>query len=72
MIPYKDIDWDSWVEAYEYWSDYIKVKFKTNIKIYTYTYQTAWSHNVEKMKILADRWDWLQAYINTNKPWFVR
>lgn len=70
MIPYADINNDSWVEAYENWSDYIKVKFKTNSSIYTYTHSSAGEAHVENMKTLAQAWDWLQAYINTNKPGF--
>jgi len=63
MIPYKDIDNDSWVKAYEYGEDYIRVQFKDS-SIYWYTYSSAWKLHIEKMKQLADRWDWLNAYIN--------
>ncbi len=66
MIPYKNIDWDSWIIAYEYWDNYIKVKFSSNV-IYTYTYAISWNTHVEKMKKLADLWNWLNAYINLNK-----
>lgn len=66
MKPYKDTDRDSWVIAYEYWDDYIKVKFSSNV-IYMYTYASAWSVHIEKMKKLADLWDWLNAYIIVNK-----
>lgn len=63
MIPYKDTDWDSWIIAYEIWMDYIKVKFNSNA-IYTYSYSSAWEKHVEKMKELAQIWNWLNAYIN--------
>ena len=66
MIPYKDLDWDSWVIAYEYWDDYIKVKFSSNA-IYTYTNSSAWNSHITEMKRLADIWDWLNSYIMLNK-----
>lgn len=71
MITYKDINNDSWVSSYEFWEDYIEIQFKNTWKIYKYTNNSAWADNINNMKILADRWDWLQSYINKNKPWFV-
>jgi hypothetical protein len=65
MIPYKDINCDSGVEAYEYGNDYIIVLFKDG-KNYKYTCQSAGAHNVEKMKLLAERGDGLNFFINKN------
>jgi len=64
MEHYKDINGDFGVVAYEYGSDYIRVKFSTGA-IYLYNYESAGSHNVEQMKVLAQRGDGLNAYINT-------
>lgn len=69
MIKYKDIDWDSWIDSYESWENYIKIKFKT-WAIYTYTSLSAWVWVINEMIILAEKWDWLNAYINNNKPKF--
>jgi len=63
MIPYKNIDGDSGVSAYENGADYIKVKFSTG-SIYTYTYKSAGSENIEHMKILAQSGEGLNAFIN--------
>lgn len=64
MIPYKNIDSDSGVNAYEYGNDYIRVQFSTGTT-YTYTYKSAGNSNVEQMKRLADAGDGLNAFINT-------
>lgn len=53
MKIYKDIDGDSGVVAYEYGNDYIRVQFKTGSP-YTYNYDSAGRHHIEKMKELAD------------------
>ncbi len=65
MERYKDIDGDSGVTGYEYGADYIRVQFSTGA-IYLYTYESAGSHNIERMKTLARSGDGLNAYINTN------
>lgn len=65
MKIYKDIDGDSGVVAYEYGNDYIRVQFKTGSP-YTYNYDSAGRHHIEKMKELADAGDGLNAYINYN------
>ena len=66
MKAYKDIDGDSWVIAYEYGNDFINVQFN-KWAIYTYTYSSAWTWNIEHMKKLADQWEGLNAYIVKNK-----
>lgn len=63
MKPYTSPD--SGVIAYEYWKDWISVKFNT-WKIYTYTYQSAWAANIEEMKRLANQNDWLNSFIMTH------
>jgi hypothetical protein len=65
MEYYKDIDGDSGVIAYECGTDYKRVQFSTGA-IYLYTYESAGSHNIERMKALARSGDGLNAYINTN------
>lgn len=70
MIEYKDLDWNSWIDSYEYWEDYIKVKFKT-WTIYTYTDKSSWNLSIKEMINLAEKWDWLNTYININKPNYV-
>ncbi len=64
MKIYKDIDGDSGVIGYEYGNDYIRVEFSTGA-IYLYTYQSAGTSNIERMKSLADAGDGLNAFINT-------
>lgn len=63
MIPYKNIDGDSGVYAYEYGEDYIRVQFSTG-SVYLYTYKSAGVQNIEHMKMLAQRGEGLNAYIN--------
>ena len=63
MQRYSDIDRDSGVVAYEYGADFIRVRFSDG-EIYLYTYRSAGSENIEKMKSLADIGDGLNAYIN--------
>ena len=63
MQRYSDIDRDSGVVAYEIGSDFIRVKFSDGA-IYLYTYASAGAHHINQMKILAQRGDGLNAYIN--------
>lgn len=65
MERYRDIDGDSGVLAYEPAPDFIRVQFKDN-SVYLYTYASARSHNIERMKSLAAAGDGLNAFINTN------
>lgn len=64
MRIYKDIDGDSSVYAYELGPDYIDVQFERTSKVYRYSYQSAGRDNVERMKVLADAGNGLNAYIN--------
>lgn len=66
MKPYKDINGDSGVSAYEYSDDSIKVQFKTG-SIYEYPVSKIGLQNLNIMKKLADSGDGLNAFINTNQ-----
>jgi hypothetical protein len=50
---------------YETGPDFIRVQFKDN-SVYLYTYASAGSHNIERMKSLAAAGDGLNAFLNTN------
>ncbi len=63
MERYSDIDRDSGVVQYESGPDFIRVKFNDS-SVYLYTYKSAGSQHIEKMKELAIRGDGLNAYIN--------
>jgi hypothetical protein len=65
MQIYKNIDGDSGVQAYEYGTDFIRVKFTTGA-IYVYTNASAGSQNIAEMKRLADAGSGLNAFINLN------
>jgi hypothetical protein len=65
MERYRDINGDSGVLAYETGPDFIRVQFKDH-SVYLYTYISAGSHNIERMKSLAAAGDGLNACINTN------
>lgn len=64
MERYGNRGGDSGVSAYEIGSDYIKVVFKGNSKIYAYTYQIEGQKHIEKMKTLARNGNGLNSYIN--------
>jgi len=63
MQLYKDIDGDSSVQAYEYGTDFIRVKFITGA-VYLYTNVSTGSHYITEMKRLADEGNGLNAFIN--------
>ncbi len=65
MQPYRDLNGDSGVEAYEAGTGYIKVRFRGG-SVYTYTHASAGPGHIEEMKRLAHRGDGLNAYINRN------
>jgi hypothetical protein len=65
MPKYRDVDGDSGVIGYEYGADWIEVEFKKGANgFYRYSYMSAGSQNVEKMKRLADAGEGLNSYIN--------
>ncbi len=63
MKKYLDLNKDSGIESYEISSDRISVKFKGS-SVYVYSYQSAGSDNIEKMKKLAQLGDGLNSFIN--------
>ena len=63
MEQYKNLGRDSGVSFYEINSESITVQFSTG-KIYLYTYQSAGSHNIEEMKLLAQNGEGLNSFIN--------
>jgi hypothetical protein len=63
MQHYEDIGCDSGVSAYETGIDSITVRFKDG-SLYLYTYGSAGSAAIEKMKELAANGNGLNAYIN--------
>ena len=65
MQRYSDYDRDSGVVAYEYGDCFIRVQFSDRA-IYRYTCASAGSYHIEQMKLLADRGDGLNAYINNH------
>jgi len=65
MERYRNAGGDSGVYAYEIGNDFIKVQFKDS-KTYLYTYSSAGSHHIEKMKALAIRGKGLNGYINSH------
>ena len=64
MQHYLNTDGDSGVDAYEYGSDYIRVRFLKTFKVYRYTYKSAGKDNIEYMKQFADSGNGLNEFIN--------
>ncbi len=65
MKPYKDINGDSGVLAYEYGENWISVQFKHG-GVYSYRSPRVAASHISTMKRLADAGDGLNAYINTH------
>ena len=63
MIIYKNLGGNSGVFAYECGDEYIRVKFSDGA-VYLYTYESAGSSNIEKMKLLAEAGHGLNSFIN--------
>lgn len=63
MERYLNRSANSGVFAFEIGSDFIKVKFTNNAKIYTYSYRVAGRIHVENMKQLAYDGSGLNSYI---------
>lgn len=64
MEPYGNLGGDSGVVAYENGPDFIRVEFSDGA-IYLYTYASAGSHNIERMKSLAGNGQGLNSFITT-------
>ncbi len=65
MEVYKNRSGRSSVYAFVIGEDFISVQFKTNGKVYTYSYARAGKQNVETMKNLARNGLGLNTYIKT-------
>jgi len=65
MTKYKDINSDSGISKYKIDEDKITIEFKGG-STYLYTYTSAGSTNIEKMKLLAQNGDGLNSFINKN------
>jgi hypothetical protein len=65
MEIYKDIDGDSGITGYEKGKEHIIVQFSDGA-VYQYTNESAGKANIERMKILAQNGEGLNAYINKN------
>lgn len=63
MEIYKDINGDSNVTHYEIGETYIGVKFRGTFKTYVYSYASAGTQKIERMKQLARAGDGLNSYI---------
>ena len=66
MEKYKNLSGDSGVEGFDIGSNFIRVKFKNNPKLYQYSYSKARMHHVEQMKHLAQSGSGLNSYIKKN------
>lgn len=67
MPRYRDIDGDSGILSYHYGADWISVEFERGAqRHYRYTYASAGSFHVERMKALADQGEGLNSYIIKN------
>ena len=64
MERYKNLGGDSGVVAYEIGPDFIRVQF-ANGSVYLYTYGSAGSNNIERMKQLARLGQGLNSFIMT-------
>lgn len=65
MERYKNLGGDSGVSAYEIGAESITVQFNTGA-VYLYTYRSAGSANIEKMKLLAVAGKGLNSFIMRN------
>ena len=64
MNRYSNRGGSSGISAYEIGNNFIKVKFSSTSRTFTYSYQKAGSIHVENMKELAQRGSGLNTYIN--------
>jgi len=65
MLLYKNLSGKSEVVAYETGEDFIRVQFSDD-SIYLYTYENVCSHNVERMKHLANYGLGLNSFIKNH------
>ncbi len=65
MERYKNLGGNSGVAAFEIGPDFIRVKFHDGT-VYLYTYASAGSRNIERMKRLARNGQGLNSFIDTD------
>lgn len=65
METYANLNGNSGVSMYEIHDTSIKIKFKTSVPIYVYTYIRPGQSHVESMKQLAKSGNGLNSYIKT-------
>jgi hypothetical protein len=65
METYKNLSGSSGVAAFDFGTDYIRVRFTTGA-IYIYSHSSAGMRHIEQMKILAKAGSGLNAYINVH------
>ncbi len=63
VCRYRNLGGNSGVRTYEITVESIAVGFHDG-SVYDYTYQSAGAHNIEHMKVLAERGRGLSAFIN--------
>lgn len=63
MTSYANNQGRSGIRAYEIGETFIRVQFNEG-KVYTYTYDSAGAHNVERMKVLAEAGEGLHSFVN--------
>jgi hypothetical protein len=71
MEKYKNLGGQSSVSQYEIGEDYITIEFvkkddDDGSNTYKYTYESAGSHNIEKMKEIAMAGEGLTSFVNEN------
>jgi hypothetical protein len=64
MERYRNSSGGSGVSAYEIGPNYIRVKFSSTFRTYSYSYGRAGVTHVEQMKRLAQKGSGLNTYIN--------
>lgn len=67
MELYKNLGRDSGVHSYQLGDHFIKVKFKSNPKVYIYNHIKPGQQHVAAMKQLAVAGHGLQTYINKHR-----
>lgn len=69
MTEYANLNGNSNVKAFSIGDDYIVVEFNSGQwTVYTYTYASAGSADIEQMKSLAVQGSGLNSFIGKNKP----
>jgi len=67
MIPYKNLSGNSGISHYQTGTDFIRVKFKGNHTVYTYSNLVTGKRYVDEMKRRAEKGIGLGTYISQNE-----